>query len=82
MIDMDLVREEVLDALEKAYPQVLQKGEITARMVMDRLKKDKTTVYRLLAKEVEAGRLVEVSGDRIDEKGRVVKAWIKPPEIG
>ena len=77
MTDLDLVREEILAALEVAYPKPIQPGEITAKMVMDRLKIDKTTVYRMLANEVEAGRLVEVPGGRVDDKGRICKAWKK-----
>jgi hypothetical protein len=81
MSDLDLVREEVLAALEMAYPQKLQPGEITSRMVMDRLHLDKTTVYRMLAREVEEGKLIEVAGGRVDDKGRICKAWTKPPEV-
>lgn len=69
--------DEILAELEARYPKPLQPGEITAKMVMDRLKIDKTTVYRMLANEVEAGRLIEVAGGRVDDNGRICKAWKK-----
>ena len=73
--------DDILAELEARYPKPLQPGEVTAKMVMDRLKIDKTTVYRMLAGEVEAGRLIEVEGGRLDDKGRICKAWKKPKEV-
>lgn len=84
MTDIDIVREEILSAIESLYPKPIQPGEITSRMIMDRLRIDKTTAYRILAREVKDGKLVEVKDGRVDEKGRPCKAWrkpIEPPEV-